>query len=77
MKKNSELECFLYYMWNAFNYDKCIQIFGEYLGNHIINKWVGYIEQCGAEGAPALLYANIDDDCRKKLVEAAITYYNK
>lgn len=77
MKRNSELECYLYFMWCAFNYDQCISIFGDYLGNHIINKWVTCVEKCGAEGAPALLYAEIDDECRQKLTEAAVAYYNK
>lgn len=77
MKRKSELECYLYYMWNAFNDYTCNRIFGNDLGNHIFDKWEVCIQRCRMDGAPAALFADLDDECRQKLTEAAVAYYNK
>ena len=76
MDKSSTLDCYLYYMWNAWSYGDCISIFGETLGSHIWNKWVRECERSGGKGAPASFYAKLDKETRIKIVERAMTYYN-
>lgn len=77
MDKSSELDCYLFFMWNTWSYGDCISIFGETLGSHIWEKWLRECERFGGKGAPASFYAELDRETRKKIVERAIKYYNE
>lgn len=67
---------YFYYMWNHWDYLTCKRIFGETLGEHIWSKWVTICnEEGGPTGGVAILWSRIDNDCRRKLVEAANEYY--
>lgn len=72
MNPKSELDCFLFYMWNVWGYDECVSHFNE----HIWSKWVEADEQSGYKGAPAKFYAELDGKTRKAIVELAVAYYN-
>lgn len=95
MDKSSELDCYLYYMWNKWNAWENDKIFGERASwayfepecgdfvigssqnpaNHFWNKWVKLHNKYGA-GAPAVFYSELSSGYRRKLVEAAVKYYN-
>lgn len=77
MNKKSDLDCYLYYMWNAWSGYECEEIFGENLGKHIWNKWCRQCDRCGLDGAPAPFYAELDTKSRRKIVERAVAHYNK
>ena len=77
MNKTSVIDCYFYYMWNAWSLGECNEVFGESLGKHIWYKWNGICCDIGANGAPAALYAVLDGDCRDKLVDHAFKHYNK
>lgn len=77
MDKNSELECYLYYMWNLWSLDECKRIFADTCFSHIWAKWMQYTERCGCTGAPASFYASLDDEKRDTLRKYAVKHYNK
>ena len=63
---------FMYYIFNKWNYDEAVIIFGENLGKHIYKKWV----QCRNINYDQLgWYADLDTTCRNKLVQRAIDTY--
>lgn len=72
----SELDCYLFYMWNAWSKDECMAIFGERFGEHIWNKWEKQCDRRGLDGAPAPFYANCDTEVRRKIIERAVAHYN-
>lgn len=76
MNHNSELDCFLYFMWNYWRPRTCAQIFPR-LADHIWNKWVECCRQSTSLGAPAVLYSLLDLNCRKTLVEYATDFFRK
>lgn len=76
MNKKSELDCYLFYMWNRWSYDECVTIFGEHLGKHIWSKWIDHCEGIGCTGAAATIYPSLDYDKRRIIVERAYAYYN-
>lgn len=76
MDKTSQLDCYLYYMWNEWCYNVCFNAFPAYIASHLWDKWRYCIEECGA-GAPALFYSQVDTDIRKTLVKCAVEHYNK
>lgn len=77
MNKKSELDCYLYYCWNVWSYEECINIFGECFGEHMWEKWCRYCDRCTASGAPAPFYADCDTEVRAKIVARAVAHYNK
>lgn len=77
MNKKSELDCYLYFMWNEWSLEIAVEIFGESLGNHLWGKWDNMCWNCDFDGAPAKFYSNLDSDNRRVLVEYAISYYNR
>lgn len=77
MDRNSELDCYLYYMWNRWDYSECRITFGRHLVDHIWSKWLSLCESDGRTGAAASIYALLDGEQRKKLVERAVRHYNK
>lgn len=76
MNTKSELDCYLYYMWNVWSRSISIGIFGEMRGAHLWEKWEIACESCGADGAPALFYSMLDSNARREIVEKSITHYN-
>lgn len=95
MDKSSELDCYLYFMWNRWNAWENDRVFGEKASvpyfdeqqndfvigsnknplNHFWNKWTHLLNKYGI-GAPAAFYSELSSDNRRKLVDAAVNYYN-
>lgn len=72
---NNEVTNFMYYMFNRWNMDEALYVFGNNLGRHIWEKYISCIQQ--HNGDKLLFYANLDSTCRNKLVERANQIYNK
>lgn len=76
MNNQNDVSTFFYYMWNAFNKEECLSLFGIDLGYHI---WEQYkeilVDQCG-RGVIEELYSKIDDECRQKLVTRSKEVYD-
>ena len=65
---------FMYYVFNKWCMEEAVRNYGENLGMHIFKKW----EVCRIDGGDQLeWYANLDSECRRKLVERANGVYNK
>ncbi len=75
MDKNSELDCFLYFIWNAWNEEICHRLYPAAIANHLWPKWLTIHEKYSI-GAPAVFYSMLDTQLRKELVSAAVTHYN-
>lgn len=71
MAKNNEVTNFMYYLYNKWNIYEAKRLFGEDLGAHI---WQKYLE-CGS--AVLYWYAELDSECKQKLVDRANEIYNK
>ena len=65
---------FMYYVFNKWSREEAVHVFGENLGMHIFKKWESYRINGGDQ---LEWYANLDADCRCKLVERANEVYNK
>lgn len=76
MKKESELECYLYFMWNDFCDYYCNKIFGEKEGRILYNIYLSCCDRCHHEGAAATFYQELSENEREKLVQFAVKYYN-
>lgn len=70
----NEVTNFVLYMFNKWCIEEAIFVFGENLGKHIFEKWVWYRENNGDQ---LVWYANLDNTCRRKLVDRANELYNK
>ena len=68
--KNNEVTNFMYYMFNKWNVNEAKLLFGENLGSHIFDKWQHYTDQL-------YWYAELDNECRQKIVDRANELYNK
>ena len=75
MDKSSELDCYLYFMWNKWNEEECETIF-KANSKQIWRGWELYRDRNGHDGAPAPFYAELTKSERKKIVERAVAYYN-
>ena len=67
----NEVTNFMYYMYNRWNFDECVSLFGERLGKHIWEKFERRIPDT------LLWYSDLDNDCRRKLVDRANEIYAK
>lgn len=67
----NEVTNFMYYMYNVWNKEEAINLFGEWLGKHIYSKW------CDLHDKELIFYASLDNECRQKLVDRANEYYSK
>lgn len=59
---------FMWYMFNKWSHEESIYVFGEYLGEHIWNKYTDYRDKLE-------FYGSIDNECRNMLVKRAIEIY--
>jgi hypothetical protein len=64
----TQVEKFGYYMYNQWNYDESVLIFGKDLGNHIFNKW------CDDRDVMHF-FMSLDSECRLKLIARAEHFY--
>jgi hypothetical protein len=64
---------FMYYMFNRWCRNEAHVIYGKVLGEHIFTKYVSYIERGLGE---LRFYAELDDECKNKLVTRANQVYN-
>lgn len=77
MNKSSELECYLYFMWNVWCKQVCEEIFADTCHNHLWDGWKRKVNELGTIGATASWYWVLDDGNRRRIREAAVKYYNK
>lgn len=77
MDKSSELDCYLYFMWNAWSARMCAEIFAGTCHGHLWDKWESIEKVVGATSAAAEWYLALDDGNRRRIREAAVKYYNK
>lgn len=69
----NEVTNFMYYMYNKWDKEECINLFGEMLGNHIFAKWVHYNGNLGE----LRFYAELDGSIRQRLVDRANELYRQ
>lgn len=69
-KKNNVVTYFMWYIYNKWNENECIHVFGEDLGAHIWSKWMNRMEALR-------WYADLDEKCRQMLVDRAIEIYKR
>lgn len=70
--KSNEVTRFLWYIYNKWNLDEAIKLFGTNLGAHIYHKRNKMREQ----GFDTLYwYGELDEDCHQKLVDRANEIY--
>lgn len=80
MNKTSDLDCFLYWMWNVWNKDVCENLYPKWYdpiyGNYLWGVWMKAVESSGnnCHAAPAQFYANVDCNIRKRFVDVARQY---
>lgn len=66
---------FMYYMYNKWSKEESIRLFGNDLGNHIFNKWLGKHEY--SNDITMSWYADLDNERRQMIVDRAIEVYSK
>lgn len=67
---NNEVTNFMYYMFNRWNEQEAIDLYGKLLGKHIYEKWIA----CGR--CNLMWYGALDNECRQKVVDRANEIYN-
>ena len=77
MDKTSELECYLYFMWNVWCKQVCEEIFADTCHEYLWDGWKRKVNELGTIGATASWYWVLDDSNRRRIREAAVKYYNK
>ena len=72
----NDVTAFFYYMWNEWNEKEAAIIFSDSCGGykHYWNKWVHYSEEYGHRSAVDLLYGDLDESNRNKLVKRALDW---
>lgn len=65
----------MYYMFNRWCRDEAVKIYGTNLGNHVWQKWVDVVRF--GDGDQLRFYANLDNECRRKLIDRANEIYDK
>lgn len=70
----NEVTSFMLYMFNQWSLAESRSLFGNNLGDHV---WSKFHETVRAGGGDHLrFYANLDNDCRQKLVNRANELYS-
>jgi len=72
--KNNEVTNFMLYIYNKWCIEESVLVFGENLGKHIFEKWVQAIV---TSDRSLYWYSNLDNTCRRKIVDRANELYNK
>ena len=72
---NNEVTNFTYYMFNKWCIGEAKKVFGNNLGEHIFNKWVEKHEY--SNDITMSWYSDLDNECRRKIVDRANELYNK
>ena len=76
MTKSSELDCYLYFMWNCWSEEICIKLFGKVMGKHYWSKWSLMYKKYTAYGASGPFYAELDESARAVIRNHAYAHYN-
>lgn len=69
----NEVTAFMHYMFNRWCLNECRNLFGKELGDDIWRVWHGVVREGG--GDQLRFYANLDNECRKVIVERATRFY--
>ena len=69
--KNNEVTNFLLYVYNKWSINEAHLLFGKNLGDHIFGKWIEH------RSDQLYWYAELDTECRQKIVDRANELYNK
>lgn len=83
MNRSSELECYLYFMWNVWSKEVCEEMYPCWYDptydNYLWGKWCIAVEKSGGNtvSAAAQFYADVDANIRKRLSEEAMSHYNQ
>lgn len=71
----NDVSSFFFYMWNAWCEEECKIVYGaEY--KHFWNKWCYNCEEYGHRAAVDILYGELSDNNRDKLVARALQCYD-
>jgi hypothetical protein len=71
----NEVTNFMLYIYNKWSKEEAIMLFGNDLGNHIFTKWVNAVNE--SSDSNLYWYSNLDNACRRKIVDRANELYNK
>ena len=72
-KRVNQVTSFMLYINNRWNEQEARLVFGDDLGKHIFYKYL----YCRMEFDVLYWYSELDNVCRRKLVERAIEFYGK
>ena len=59
------------YVYNKWGINEAHLLFGKNLGDHIFGKWIEHLSD------KLYWYAELDNECRQKIVDRANELYNK
>lgn len=68
----NEVTNFGFYMFNKWNQEECMHVFGEWPGKHVWGKYTQYLQgNCDR----LFFYMSLDVECRQKIVDRANELY--
>ena len=70
------IDAYMKFMYNQWDHDMCISIFGEMLGDHIWGKWLAVREYDGVDAAITNIWGKLDYGCLEKILDRAFKTYN-
>lgn len=75
---NNDVTSFFYYMWNKWCESEAKIVFADSCGGykHYWNKWVYFCNEYGCRAAVDMLYGELDEDNRNKLVARALKCFD-
>jgi hypothetical protein len=72
-KQVNQVTAFMLYIYNRWGIQEAKLVFGDNLGEHIFDKYLHHRNGLGE----LFWYSELDNACRRKLVERAIEFYDK
>ena len=72
----NETLSYMIFMANAWSESVCKAIYGKVLGEHIWNKYLGYVHADGLYAAMSKMIFELDSENLKKLIDYACSKYN-